>query len=285
MTAVSTPDLYRPGAGRAHTDELLVRLRELAPGDAGRAAARAQVIAGYLPMSVSLARRFGGRGESLADLAQVAAIGLMKAVDRYDATRGVPFPGYAIPTIVGEIKRHFRDAGRTVRIPRRLQELGPQLAIAVEELTQVLHRSPTTAELAARLGVGGDDVLEAQRSASAYRPWSLEQPVPGTEDLRLIDVLSDADPGLEAVDRREMLRWALAALPVRERRVIGLRFVGELTQSQIAERIGVSQMHVSRMLTRSLTRLRDAMNTDDNGAGRAGRTVPRARPADILVAA
>jgi RNA polymerase sigma-B factor len=138
-------------------------------------AVRARVIESYLPMSVYLARRFGGRGEPLADLTQVAAIGLIKAVDGYDATRGVPFAGYAIPTIVGEIKRYFRDAGWTVRVPRRLRELGPQLASAVEELAQVLHRWPTTVELADRLGVSRDEVLEARRCAAGYRPRSFEE--------------------------------------------------------------------------------------------------------------
>jgi len=274
----STPDLHVPGAGRAYPDALLARLHGLPPDDAGRAAARAHVIDWYLPMSESVARRFAGRGEPLADLTQVAAIGLIKAFDRYDPERGVPFASYAIPTMVGEIKRHFRDAGWTVRVPRRMQELGPRLAVAAEHLTQALHRSPTPQELAARLGVSRDLVLETRRCASAYRPWSLEQPLAGTEDLRLIDVLSGADPGLDAVDRRETLRWALARLPVRERRVIALRFVGEMTQTQIAARIGVSQMQVSRLLTRSLIRLRDAMQADGatavHGAGWAGLARP-----------
>lgn len=271
--AVSTSGSRVRGASRAYPEGLLARLRESAPGDAGRAVTRARVIDWYLPMAGYLARRFGGRGEPLADLTQVAALGLIKAVDRYDPGRGVPFASYATPTIVGEIKRHFRDAGWTVRVPRRLQEIGPQLAVAVEELGQVLHRSPTTQELAARLGVSGEDVLEARRCAHAYRPWSFEQPVAGAGDLRLIDVLSGHDRGIDAVDRRETLRWALVVLPARERRVIGLRFVGEMTQAQIAERIGASQMHVSRMLTRSLIRLRDAMQSDGDTAAPGARQV------------
>ncbi|GAB1688545.1 SigB/SigF/SigG family RNA polymerase sigma factor [Krasilnikovia sp. M28-CT-15] len=282
----STPDTHLLGASRARPDALLAGLHGLAAGDAGRAAARAQVIDWYLPMSVYLARRFGGRGEPLADLTQVAAIGLIKAVDRYDPARGVPFASYAIPTIVGEIKRHFRDAGWTVRVPRRLQELRPRLAAAAGDLAQVLHRSPTTQELAARLGVSRDDVVEAQRCGTAYRPRSLEQPVTGAEDLRLIDTLYGTEYGLDAVDRRETLRWALALLPARERHVIGLRFVGDMTQAQIAAQIGVSQMHVSRLLTRSLSRLRHAIQADDadvvHGAGRTGLTcqVVGAGPSD-----
>lgn len=271
VAATSTPDIHVPGASRAYPDALLSRLHGMAPGDTGIAAARTQAIDWYLPMAEYVARRFGGRGEPLADLTQVAAIGLIKAVDRYDPARGVPFASYAIPTMVGEIKRYFRDAGWTVRVPRPMQELAPQLGAAAEYLTQALHRSPTTQEVAARLGVSSDRVVEARRCASAYRPWSFEQPVAGTEDLRLLDVLSGADLGFDAVDRRETLRLALAVLPVRERRVIGLRFVGEMTQSQIAERIGVSQMQVSRLLARSLIMLRAAMHVDGtNVAG--GRT-------------
>jgi RNA polymerase sigma-B factor len=275
-TTLSTSDVPAADTRRAYADVLLARLGEMAPGDPGRVAARARVIEWYLPMSVYLARRYGGRGEPLADLAQVAAIGLIKAIDRYDQTRGVPFASYAIPTIVGEIKRYFRDTGWTVRAPRRLQELGPRLASAVEELAQVLHRSPTTAELADRLGVSRDDVVEAQRCANAYRPRSVEQPAPGTEHLLLIDALSGPDPGLDAVERRETLRRGLAALPARERQIIALRFGGDLTQAQIATRIGVSQMHVSRLLTHSLARLRDGMHDDTGGIPRsAGRTDTR----------
>jgi RNA polymerase sigma-B factor len=285
VAMTSTPDLHVPGGGRAYPDALLARLHGLPPDDAGRAAARVHVIDWYLPMSESVARRFAGRGEPLADLTQVAAIGLIKAVDRYDVTRGVPFAGYAIPTIAGEIKRYFRYAGWTVRVPRWLQELGPQLAAAVEELAQVLHRSPTTAELAARLDVSRGDVLEARRSASAYRPLSFEQPVPGSDDLWLIDALSGPDPGIDAVDRRETLRRGLAALPVRSRRIIALRFVGDLTQAQIAARLGMSQMHVSRLLAHALTWLRDAMHDDVEGvpprAGRA-KAVHRVTRADTV---
>jgi RNA polymerase sigma-B factor len=262
------------------TNALLVRLHRLAPGDAGRAAARAEVIDGYLPMSVRVARRFGGRGEPMADPTQIAAIGLIKAVDRYDPGRGVAFSSYAIPTMVGEIKRYFRDAGWTIQVPRHLQELAPHLSAAVDHLTQALHRRPTTQEVAARLGVSPEQVLDSRRSAHAYRPWSLEQPVHGTGNMRLSDLLSEADPALEAVDRRETLRRALASLPARERRVVGLGFVGEMSQAQIAKRVGVSQMQVSRLLTRSLTRLRAVMQADDPAASGAGHVVDAGCPGD-----
>ena len=243
-------------------DGLLVELGALAFGDVRRVAVRAQVIEWYLPMAVYLARRFNGRGEPLADLTQVAVIGLIKAVDRYDADRGVAFASYAIPTILGEVKRYFRDAAWNVRVPRRLQELKLQLTTVTEDLTHHLRRSPTTAELAAELGVGQSEVLAARHCATAYRPLSFERAAPGSEDLRLIDSLGAPDPGIEAVDQRETLRLRLAELPERERRIITLRYFGGLTQAQIAAEVGVSQMQISRLLSQSLSRLHDGMLAD-----------------------
>ena len=167
---VSTSDARMPDVGRVEADPLLIRLGGLAPGDVDRTAVRASAIEWYLPMAIHLARRFGGRGEPLADLTQVAAIGLIKAVDRYDAARGVPFATYAFPTILGELKRHFRDSGWNVRAPRRIQELCPRLVVAGDELTHLLHRSPTTTELATLLGVSRGEVLEAQCYATVGRP-------------------------------------------------------------------------------------------------------------------
>jgi RNA polymerase sigma-B factor len=268
---VSTSDASNLDAGLAHPGGLLVRLGELPPGDARRVEVRARAIEGYLPLAVYLARRFSGRGEPLVDLTQVAAIGLIRAVDRYDASRGVPFAGYAIPTILGELKRHFRDTAWTVRVPRRLQELKPQLSTATEELAHALHRPPTMAELAARLGVGRDEVLAAQRCSTAYRPVSLDQPRPDWQGGRLIDLLGSPDTEIETVGRREVLRQRLAELPDRERRIIALRFVAEMTQTQIAADLGVSQMQVSRLLARCLARLRDALLADaDNPAAAVG---------------
>jgi RNA polymerase sigma-B factor len=245
-----------------HPEALLRRLSGLAPGDARRVALRAEAIEYYLPMAVYLARRFAGRGEPQADLNQVAVIGLIKAVDRFDTSHGVPFPSYAIPTILGELKRHFRDTTWNVRVPRRLQELKLNLASATENLAQVLRRSPTTAELADRLGVSQRDVLLAEGCATAYRPISVHQPAPGHDDLYLIDAIAVTDHGMEAVDNRETLRVLIAGLPAREQLVIRMRFYADMTQAQIAAEIGVSQMHVSRLLTRTLTRLRDGMLAD-----------------------
>jgi RNA polymerase sigma-B factor len=260
--AVSTPGPQAPDAVLPDSDSLLVRLGELAPGDSGRIAVRSRAIEWYLPMAVYLARRFAGRGEPVADLTQVAVIGLIKAVDRFDTQQGVPFASYAIPTIVGELKRHFRDTAWNVRVPRRLQELKLNLATVTEDLAQVLQRSPTTAEVAARLGVTPREVLQARGIATAYRPVSVEQPTPGSDDLYLIDLLPVIDLGIEAVDNREMLRAMLAELPAREQQVIRMRFYADMTQSQIATEIGVSQMHISRLLTRSLARLHAGILAD-----------------------
>jgi RNA polymerase sigma-B factor len=246
-------------------DGLMARLSGLAPGDADRVALRARAIEWYLPIAVFLARRFAGRGEPQADLTQVAVLGLIKAVDRFDACHGVPFPSYAIPTILGELKRHFRDTAWNVRVPRRVQELKVNLATVTESLAHTLRRAPTTQEVAARLGVSPRDVLLAEGCATAYRPISVHQPAPGRDDLFLIDMIAVTDHAMEAVDNRETLRVLLADLPAREQRVIRMRFYADMTQAQIAAEIGVSQMHVSRLLTRTLTRLRDGMLTDATG--------------------
>jgi RNA polymerase sigma-B factor len=281
---VSTADAREATPEPIQADALLARLGELPSGDARRVALRARAIEWYLPIAVYLARRFAGRGEPQADLTQVAVIGLIKAVDRFDAGQGVPFPSYAIPTVLGELKRHFRDTAWNVRVPRRLQELKLNLAILTENLAQVLRRSPTTAELAAALGVSPRDVLLAEGCATAYRPVSIYQPTPGHDDLHVIDTIAVTDDGLDAVDNRETLRVLLAGLPVREQLVIRMRFYAEMTQAEIAAEIGVSQMHVSRLLTRTLIHLRGGLLTDaavvavTRPAGGARRPVIAAQP-------
>ena len=250
--------------GVSDPDVLLARLARLAPADTRRVAVRAEVIEWFLPLAVHLARRFSGRGEPLADLRQVAVIGLMRAVDRFDPDRGVPFVCYATPTILGSIKRHFRDSTWSVRVPRQLQEMIPQLAAATEELAQALQRSPTTVELAARLDVSPADVRAARLSANAYRPISFDRPLGWDgSGAGLFDVLGDLDPRIDAADSHEALRQGLAELPARDRRVIGLRFFADMTQTQIGAELGISQMHVSRLLTKALAQLRAAMLTDD----------------------
>jgi RNA polymerase sigma-B factor len=277
QAAVSTaypPTTWRPrpapapnadAAGPTTGDALLTALGRLASNDPDRVVLRSKAIDWYLPMAAHLAHRFRGRGEPLNDLTQIAAIGLIKAIDRYDAHRGLPFASYAIPTILGEVKRHFRDSARTIRVPRRLQELRPQLVMATEDLTQTLRRAPTTAELATQMGISQHEVLDTLHSANAYRPMSLDRPVHNGEDLTLINAIGYTDPAISAIDTSEMLRVHLAELPERERRIINLRYTSELTQTQIAAKIGVSQMHISRLLTRSLAQLRTGMLADPDG--------------------
>ncbi len=261
-----------PQRGAQVPDGVLGELAGLAADDPGRAEMRGRVIEWYLPMAVYVARRFGGRGESLDDLAQVAAVGLMKAVDRFDPARGVNFAGYAIPTIVGEIKRHFRDTTWMVRVPRYLQELKLQMPAATEELTHALHREPTTAEVAERLGIDARDMALARLSANAYRRFSIDQEPAGRLGLRVRDWLGGTDPGIEAVDNRLALRGLLAGLPDRERRILAMRFEQDMSQTEIAAAVGLSQMHVSRLLLKSLTHLRKALLTDeDSVVGHATR--------------
>ncbi len=241
--------------------ELLALLAELDPEDPQRMAARDELVTMHLPLAGFLARRFRDRGESLDDLTQVARLGLVKAVDRFDPERGVEFSTFASPTILGEIKRHFRDKGWAIRVPRRLQELRISISRATAELAQESGRSPTVAELAAHLGITEDEVLEGLESAQAYSTLSLDAGSSDSEDevSALADSLGADDPGLEDVDNRATLHPLLATLAPREQRILYLRFYENMTQAQIAEQVGVSQMHVSRLLAKSLAQLRTQM--------------------------
>ncbi|MFN8169034.1 MAG: RNA polymerase sigma factor SigF [Candidatus Nanopelagicales bacterium] len=222
--------------------------------------ARDELVTIHLPLVQYLARRFRDRGEPLEDLVQVGTIGLIKAVDRFDPERGVEFSTYATPTIVGEIKRHFRDKGWAIRVPRRLQELRISIGQATAELSQKSGRSPTVSELAAHIGVSEDEIIEGLEGAQAYSTSSLDAQVGGDDDAPMLaDRLGADDPDLEGVEYRESLRPLLAALPARERRILVLRFFHGMTQSQIAEEVGISQMHVSRLLAKSLGQLREGL--------------------------
>jgi RNA polymerase sigma-B factor len=242
------PPLPRPEARR-----LFRRLRRT-----GDPAARARLIEAHLGLVEYLARRFGGRGEPLEDLVQVATIGLVKAVDRFDPDRGVEFTTYATPTIVGELKRHFRDKGWAVRVPRRLQELTLKLGPAIGALSQELHRSPTIAEIASATGATEDEVLEALDSAQAYSLLSLDAGT-GEDGLSYHEQVGAVDGALEALEERVSVAPLLRRLPPRERRLLHLRFFKGMTQSQIARELGISQMHVSRLLARTLAQLREAL--------------------------
>jgi RNA polymerase sigma-B factor len=223
-------------------------------------AIREELIEVHLGLVEYLARRFVGRGEPLDDLIQVATIGLVKAVDRFDPGREVEFSTYATPTIVGELKRHFRDKGWAVRVPRRLQELSLRLTSVVGELAQRSGRSPTVAEIAEAAGATEEEVLEAMDSAHAYNLISLDAEVT-EEGLSLHEQLGEEDESIDLLEHRASLAPLLEQLPQREQMMLYLRFFRGMTQSEIATRLGISQMHVSRLLSRTLARLRDQLAT------------------------
>ncbi|BFU44153.1 SigB/SigF/SigG family RNA polymerase sigma factor [Krasilnikovia sp. MM14-A1004] len=228
---------------------------------AARQALREELIAACLPFAGRLARRYRGRGEPLEDLTQVARLGLVKAIDRYDPRRG-SFTAYAVITITGEIKRHFRDKTWGVHVPRRIQDLSLEVARACTVLTTRLSGSPTVAEIAEFLRVDEDAVIEAIESAASYCPASLNAPVGAGDAGELGDLLGGVDLDLEAVDDKLTVADLLLRMPARERRMLALRFYGNRTQAEIAQELGVSQMHVSRLLSRALTWLREAMLRD-----------------------
>jgi RNA polymerase sigma-B factor len=231
----------------------------------GDTQARERLIEQYLPLVRSLARRYAHRGEQLEDLVQVGCIGLIKAIDRFDIDRGVELTTYATPNIIGEIKRHFRDKGWAIRVPRGLQELNVRLSHLLEELTVQLERSPTIPELAKAADVDEEDVLEALESGQAYATLSLSATSGGDEDSDLdpLESLGTLDYEYEVSEDRAVLAPGLAALDERERRILHLRFFEGLTQSQIAQQVGISQMHVSRLIRRSLEKMRDEIVTDE----------------------
>jgi RNA polymerase sigma-B factor len=220
---------------------------------------RDELVSAYLGLAEYLARRFANRGEPLDDLVQVASLGLLKALDRFDPERGVEFSTYATHTIVGELKRHFRDKGWSIRAPRRMQELYLRLGKVVASMGQELGRSPTIAELAMEVKVSEEEVLEALEAGQAYRTASLD--VATEEGESLATRLGGEDPSLEDAERRATLSPLLAQLLPRERLILQLRFFDGLTQSEIANRLQISQMHVSRLLARSLAQLRAAADS------------------------
>jgi RNA polymerase sigma-B factor len=244
-------------------DEFVHRDR-LCREDPDRDRIRNRVICAGLPLARRTAQRFHSRGEPIDDLVQVATVGLIKAVDRFEVARGIPFSHYATPTIVGELKRHFRDKGWSVRVSRRMQELHLEITQAIPQLSQDLGGAPTVAQLAAHLGTAQPEVLAGLECGAAYRTRSLSSPVRAddADGTELGETIGGEDSALESVADREALHQALCELPEREQRIVSLRFFGNLTQSQIAERVGLSQMHVSRLLAQSLTLLRERLLAD-----------------------
>ncbi|WP_409375168.1 RNA polymerase sigma factor SigF [Streptomyces justiciae] len=248
---------------RSGARAMFIELRKLKDGSPEYADLRNKLVRMHLPLVEHLARRFRNRGEPLDDLTQVATIGLIKSVDRFDPERGVEFSTYATPTVVGEIKRHFRDKGWAVRVPRRLQELRLALTTATAELSQQHGRSPTVHELAEKLAISEEEVLEGLESANAYSTLSLDVPDTDDESPAVADTLGAEDEALEGVEYRESLKPLLEDLPPREKRILLLRFFGNMTQSQIAQEVGISQMHVSRLLARTLAQLREKLLVEE----------------------
>jgi RNA polymerase sigma-B factor len=236
---------------RERTAELFSRL----PDDTS---AREELVHLYQPLAEYLARKFAGRGEAVEDLIQVASIGLLNAVDRFDMSREVQFPTYAAVTIVGELKRHFRDKGWSVRVPRRLQEVGLRVNRVLGELWQELGRSPTVAEIAKKLELPEEQILEAMEAMQAYSTTSLDAPI-GEDGLTHGDMLPQDDDSLELLEAWASVGPTMRKLPRRERRILYLRFFKGLTQTEIADQLGISQMHVSRLLSQTLAQLRGAI--------------------------
>ncbi len=248
---------------RRRSAELFVELNG-AQSDGARQTPRDALVHLHLPLVEHCARRFRNRGEPFEDLVQVGTIGLLKSIDRFDSDRGVEFSTYATPTIIGEIKRYFRDKGWAIRVPRRLQELRMQIGSATAELSQSLGRSPTPRELAEAIGCSVEEIIEGLESSNAYSTLSLDASDDTDEGggAPMLDAIGIDDVNLEHVEIRESIKPLLDQLDAREKRILLLRFFKNMTQSQIAAEIGVSQMHVSRLLTRTLEDLRTSLQDE-----------------------
>ncbi len=259
-SAVVASGARRTGQPYAHLAPLFVRFAEMEAEDHLRDGLRDQLVEAHLPVAQHIARRFAHRGEPLDDLEQVATVGLIHAVDRFAPDRGVDFLSYAVPTITGEVRRHFRDHGWGMRVPRRLKDLHVTIGSAMSELSQRLGRAPTARELARHLQLPQETVLEGLEAANAYRGLSLDRMLTDEDGAPTsVAALGGADAPLERVEYRGALKPLLAELPERERTIIMLRFFGGMTQTQIADRVGISQMHVSRLLSRILGQLREGL--------------------------
>jgi RNA polymerase sigma-B factor len=253
--SVSRPNEY------ADVPEMFRELASVAPDSMEFQRQRDKIVERCLPLADHIARRFEGRGEPRDDLVQVARVGLVNAVVRFDVEAGSDFVSFAVPTVMGEVRRHFRDNSWSVKVPRRLKELHLRLGTATADLSQRLGRAPTATELASELGMERDEVVEGLVAGSSYNTLSIDSGGGSDDDdaRAIADTLGDVDAGLDRIEDREALRPLLEALPERERMVLVLRFFESMTQTQIAERVGISQMHVSRLLAKSLARLRDQL--------------------------
>ncbi|MBO8190448.1 RNA polymerase sigma factor SigF [Streptomyces oryzae] len=253
-----------PLDARALSKTLFERLENLEEGTHEYAYVRNTLVELNLALVKFAASRFRSRSEPMEDIVQVGTIGLIKAIDRFELNRGVEFPTFAMPTIVGEIKRFFRDTSWSVRVPRRLQELRLDLAKAGDELAQKLDRAPTAEELAERLKISAEEVIEGMAASNAYTASSLDaQPEEDDTEGALADRIGYEDHGLEGIEYVESLKPLIAELPARDRRILSLRFVANMTQSEIGEELGISQMHVSRLLSRTLGKLRKGLMIEE----------------------
>jgi RNA polymerase sigma-B factor len=247
----------------ASAAELIATLHAMPAADPDRARLRDRLVEMHLPLVLYLAKRFSGRSEPMSDLVQVGSIGLIKAIDRFDPARGLEFSTYATPTILGEIKRHFRDTGWLIHVPRRAQEMQSALNAARGELSQELGRAPTISELAGRVDADEDAVVEALDAARAYSGVPLDVLAPPGETVPEHPSLGTTDAGFEQVEQRALLREVIGTLPENEREVLLLRFVANKTQTEIAALVGVSQMQVSRLVARGLKRLRATLGVPE----------------------
>ncbi|OIJ63033.1 RNA polymerase sigma factor SigF [Streptomyces mangrovisoli] len=257
-------DEVGPVDARALSKTLFERLESLEEGTYEYSYVRNTLVELNLALVKFAASRFRTRSEPMEDIIQVGTIGLIKAIDRFELSRGVEFPTFAMPTIIGEIKRFFRDTSWSVRVPRRLQELRLDLAKAGDELAQKLDRAPTVAELAERLGLTHDEVVEGMAASNAYTASSLDaQPDEDDTEGTLADRIGYEDHGIEGIEYVESLKPLIAELPARDRQILSLRFVAGMTQSEIGDELGISQMHVSRLLSRTLVRLRKGLTVEE----------------------
>jgi RNA polymerase sigma-B factor len=243
---------------------LIERVRAGDPDAAETERLREDVITRCLPLAENIARRFGGRGENHDDLVQVARLGLVNAVDRFNPEHGSEFVSFAVPTIMGEVRRHFRDAAWATRVPRRLKELHKSINDASEDLSHRLGRSPSASEIAAELDLDVSEVTEGLLARGAYQALSTDSGAADDElGAPLLETIGEEDPEYEHVESYVMIRPALAKLSERERRILVLRFFGSQTQTEIAKQLGISQMHVSRILSSTLKKLREELGPDD----------------------
>ncbi|OMC16556.1 RNA polymerase subunit sigma [Mycolicibacter heraklionensis] len=249
------------GSEYSDVGDMFRELAQYEPGSPDFRNRKDKIVERCLPLADHIARRFEGRGEQRDDLVQVARVGLVNAVTRFDVETGSDFVSFAVPTIMGEVRRHFRDNSWSVKVPRRLKELHLRLGVATAELSQRLGRAPTPSELAAELELSRDEVVEGLVAGSSYNTLSIDGGGSSDEDdvRSIADTLGDVDTRMDRIEDREALRPLLDALPERERTVLVLRFFESMTQTQIAERVGISQMHVSRLLAKSLAKLRDQL--------------------------